>query len=112
MVLTFIIMRLYLHAFPGTNLDIAGYNIHHLYTGILILFFTAIPLILYPKQGRLFDLLCIGFGVGLSLILDEWVYLITTDGTDSSYLLPISLWGGGFMITLAAVYIFLFTLKK
>ena len=107
MVVTFIIMRVYLHTFPGTNLDIAGYNIHHLFTGVLIILLSGLPLILFQINNRLFDLLCIGFGLGLSLILDEWVYLITTDGSDSSYLLPISLWGGVVMIVIATIYIYI-----
>ena len=45
------------------------------------------------------------FGAGLSLALDEWVYLIATDGTNASYLLPVSLWGGVVMIALAVAYI-------
>ena len=45
------------------------------------------------------------FGIGLSLALDEWVYLITTDGSNASYLLPISLWGGIIVVGLTGVYI-------
>jgi hypothetical protein len=33
------------------------------------------------------------------------VYLIVTDGSDTSYLLPVSLWGGVVMIGLASIYI-------
>jgi hypothetical protein len=112
MVLTFIIMRIYLHTFPGTNFDVAGYNIHHLFTGIVILLFTGLPLVLFHNNNHIFDALCIGFGVGLSMILDEWVYLITTDGSDQSYLLPISLWGGVVMISIAILYLLALLLKK
>jgi hypothetical protein len=41
----------------------------------------------------------------LALALDEWVYLIATDGSNASYLLPVSLKGGIVMVGLAAVYI-------
>ena len=44
------------------------------------------------------------FGVGLSLALDEWLYLIVTDGTNQSYLLPVSFWGGAAAVALAAGY--------
>jgi hypothetical protein len=51
------------------------------------------------------DLAAVVFGVGLSMALDEWVYLITTDGSNASYLLPISFWGGAVMIGLASGYL-------
>ena len=41
----------------------------------------------------------------MSLALDEWVYLIATDGSNASYLLPVSFWGGLVMIVLACVYV-------
>jgi hypothetical protein len=53
------------------------------------------------------------FGAGLSLALDEWVYLIVTDGTNASYLLPVSLKGGTIMVVLAAAYVaILYILSK
>jgi len=45
------------------------------------------------------------FGAGLSLALDEWVYLIATDGSNASYLLPVSLRGGMVMVGLAVAYV-------
>jgi hypothetical protein len=39
------------------------------------------------------------------LTLDEWVYLIVTDGTNASYLLPVSVKGGITMVVLAVAYI-------
>ena len=51
------------------------------------------------------DVVAVVFGVGLSLALDEWVYLIVTDGSNASYLLPVSFWGGLVMIALACVYV-------
>ena len=62
------------------------------------------PLVLFNGSSWKLDLAAIVFGAGLSMALDEWVYLITTDGSDASYLLPISLWGGVVMVALAASY--------
>jgi hypothetical protein len=42
--------------------------------------------------------------VGLSLALDEWVYLIATDGSNASYLLPVSFWGGVIVVGAATLY--------
>ena len=105
LVLTFAIVRVMLHASPNSDFDVAGYNIHHLFTGILLLTIGGIPLTLFPGRSLLLDLSALLFGTGLSLVLDEWVYLIATDGTNASYLLPVSLRGGIIMIALAALYV-------
>lgn len=104
MVLTFIIIRGYLFFYPDADFNFLGYNIHHLYTGFLLVMFSSIPLVLFELPRRISYLATFLFGVGMSLVLDEWVYLIATDGSNSSYLLPISFWGGVVMILLASVY--------
>lgn len=105
LIATFVIIRVMLHMSPDSDFDVAGYNIHHLFTGVLLLTAGGIPLALFPGRSLLLDLSALLFGAGLSLVLDEWVYLIATDGTNASYLLPVSLRGGIVMIALAALYI-------
>ncbi len=115
MLLTFATLRIYLHFSPNTDLNVGPYNIHHLYVGLLLILIGGMPLAIFQGQGRLLDVATIVFGVGLSMALDEWVYLITTDGTNASYLLPISFWGGVTMIGLAcgyAVALYLCSAKK
>ena len=102
LVLTFVILRIYLHHFPATKLDIAGYNIHDIYTGILLLSLGGLPLIFFAGNNRLLDIASMAFGSGLSLALDEWVYLIITDGSDAAYLAPISL--GCAVVLIYAMY--------
>lgn len=102
---TFVVMRILLHQSPDSDFDVAGYNIHHLFTGLILLTAGGLPLILFPQRSHVLDLAAVAFGAGLSLALDEWVYLIATDGTNASYLLPVSLWGGVVMIALAVAYI-------
>jgi hypothetical protein len=104
LLLTFVVLRVYLYFSPGSNLDIGTYNIHHLFIGLLLITFAGLPLVLFHGNSRKLDVAAIAFGAGLSMALDEWVYLITTDGSDASYLLPISLWGGAVMIGLAVSY--------
>ncbi len=104
-VATFIALRVYLHLSPSSNFAVGPYNIHHLFTGVLLIVLGGIPLAIFHGKGLLLDLSAALFGIGLSMALDEWVYLITTDGSDTSYLLPISLWGGVVMVGLAAVYV-------
>ena len=107
MVATFVLIRAYLYFYPNADFDVFGYNIHHLYTGFLLVMFAGIPLVLFELPGRISYTATFIFGVGMSLVLDEWVYLIATDGSNSSYLLPVSFWGGLVMILLACAYTFL-----
>jgi len=102
---TFIFLRVSLYLSPNSNFDVAGYNIHHLYTGIVVLTLAVIPLLLFSNPGRIVDGLIIAFGVGLSLVLDEWVYLIATDGSDAAYLTPVSFWGGVIVMAIVIIYI-------
>ncbi len=105
LLLTFVAVRVMLHMSPNADFNVGGYNVHHLFTGILLLTAGGIPLTLFPGRSVILDLSAVLFGTGLSLVLDEWVYLIATDGTNASYLLPVSLRGGVIMIALAALYV-------
>ena len=105
MVATFAVLRLYLYFSPNSDFNVGPYNIHHLFTGLLLITFCGIAVILFKGRTRILEMAIVGFGIGLALALDEWVYLITTDGSNASYLLPISFWGGVVMIALACLYI-------
>jgi hypothetical protein len=105
LVVTFVLLRLWLHNFPNTDLNVGGYNIHHLFTGLLLITLGGIPLAVWQGESRWLDLATLLFGVGLSLALDEWVFLIATDGTNAAYLLPVSFWGGVVLLALACGYV-------
>jgi hypothetical protein len=104
MALTFIILRVWLHNAPNSDLNIGRYNIHHLFTGLLLVAVGGIPLAIFSGSSRRLDWARLIFGVGLGMALDEWVYLIATDGSNASYLLPVSFWGGVVVVGLACVY--------
>jgi hypothetical protein len=104
---TFVVIRLAMWRAPDSDFDIAGYNIHHLFTGVLLSTAAAVPLVLRAGRSRGLDLACLLFGAGLSLALDEVVYLIATDGSNASYLLPVSFWGGVAVVGLGALWIVL-----
>ena len=104
MAVTFAVLRVYLHLSPNTDLDVGGYNIHHLFTGLVILTVGGVAAVVLPAAHPWSLAAVAVFGVGLSMALDEWVYLIVTDGTNQSYLLPVSFWGAVVAITLAVVY--------
>jgi hypothetical protein len=104
-VATFIVIRTWLWFTPNADFDVAGYNIHHLFTGVLLLLASMLPLALGAAAGAPAVIPTVLAGVGLSLVVDEWVYLIVTDGSNASYLLPVSFWGAVVMhaLVVAAV---------
>jgi hypothetical protein len=102
--LTFALLRAYLHFSPDTDLNIGHYNIHHLFTGLLLIAVGGIPLAILEASTPGLKLARWIFGAGLGMALDEWVYLIATDGSNASYLLPVSFWGGVVVIGLALAY--------
>jgi hypothetical protein len=104
---TFVVVRLVMWRSPDSDFDIAGYNIHHLFTGVLLAAAAGVPLILRPGHSRGLDASCVVFGAGLALALDEVVYLIATDGSNASYLLPVSYWGGVVVVGLGALWVLL-----
>lgn len=103
-ILTFTALRIYLFYSPNTDMYIGDYNIHHIYTGIILIAVFGVPLVIMEGKSRLLDISAIGFGAGLAMALDETIFLIVTDGTNSSYLLPVSLFGGIFLISAATLW--------
>lgn len=104
LVVPFLVLRVWLGLWPNADFNVGAWNIHHLFTGILLVVLGGVPLVLFQGDGRLLDGAVLVFGTGLSLALDEWVYLIVTDGSNASYLLPVSFQGGLVMIGLACGY--------
>jgi hypothetical protein len=102
---TFVVIRLALWRSPDSDFDVAGYNVHHLFTGLLIATASGIPLVLRAGRSMALDVSSLCFGGGLALALDEVVYLIATDGSNAAYLLPVSFWGGAIAVGLGAVWV-------
>lgn len=110
--LTVIALRIALHNSPDSDFGVAGYNIHHLFTGLLLIAAGGIPLAIFRETSRLMDAALAVFGVGLGMALDEWVYLIATDGSNASYLVPVSLYGAVVVVGLACLYAFALALAR
>ncbi len=106
---TFVVLRSYLWFAPDTELNVGAYNIHHLYTGLVVATIGGVPLAVFDSSAnhRVVDLARVVFSVGLAMALDEWLYLIVTDGTNASYSLPVSFWGGLAAVALACAYAWL-----
>lgn len=103
--ITFVVFRGVLALTPNTDLNIGSHNVHHLFVGLLILTVCGVPAVMFSGGSRLLDAARFGFGVGLGMALDEWVYLIATDGSNASYLLPVSFWGGLLFVGAAVAYV-------
>lgn len=104
MAVTFLVMRAYLHWSPNTDFNVRGYNVHHLFSGVLLIAVCGIPAVSVPLSPRSRAVATAGFGAGLAMALDEWVYLIATDGTNAAYVQPLSLISGALMVGLACGY--------
>jgi hypothetical protein len=102
MAVTFLVMRCCWS--PNTDFNVGRYNVHHLFTGVLLIALCGIPAVSVPLSPRWRNLTIAGFGIGLALALDEWVYLMATDGTNASYVRPLSLISGALMVCLACGY--------
>jgi hypothetical protein len=101
---TVAVLRAWLFVTPNADFTVRGVNVHHLYSGVLLTVLAAIPLALASSGGTIRRVQVACLGVGLGLMLDEWVYLIMTDGSNAAYLLPISGWGAVAMLGLASAY--------
>ncbi len=104
---TFILVRTALWLSPDSDLNLGGHNVHHLFTGVVLVALSGVPLALWHGRSRLVDAACLGFGAGLALALDEVVYLVMTDGSNASYLLPVSFWGGVVFVGFGAAWVVL-----
>ena len=101
---TFIGQRLYLHLVnPNADLFIAGHNVHHLFVGALLAIPAALVIAFVPQASAARWAALVALGVGSAMVLDQIVFLITTDGSNASYLKPISLWGAIVLEMLAVV---------
>lgn len=102
LLVTFIGQRLFLHLVnPHSDLFIAGHNVHHLFVGALLAVPAAFVIAFVPQASWVRWMAHIALGVGSAMVLDQIVFLITTDGSNASYLKPISLWGAIVLETLA-----------
>ena len=102
-VLTLTILRIFLFIFPSANLNLGYYNIHHLYIGafLIIISLTFFILGIVNKPVIIFA------GISSALVLDEIVYLIATDGSDTHYNTVISLVGAVILTTTIIAFVFI-----
>ena len=103
MLVTFIVQRLYLHLVRVQHIHAAGYLLHHLFTGTLIVIPSAFVLAFGTRNRLLTFLAPAALGIGSAMILDEVVYLVATKASDNDYISPLSFWGATFFISVAVL---------
>lgn len=106
MIATFVAVRVFLYFAPNADFNVGRYNVHHLFTGLIVMAATGIALAVLERDCRLFNAITAGFGAGLGLALDELVYLIATDGSNAAYWLSVSVWGALLSIGVASAFIY------
>src|SRR5947207_11821938 len=106
MLATFVCQRLYLHLVRVQHVYPAGYLVHHLFFGALIVVPAAFILAFGTRNRLLGFLAPVALGIGSAMILDEVTYLVMTKASDDDYGSPVSLIGGGILISLAAGLMF------
>ena len=55
MIVTFVLLRVWLYFSPDADFNVGRYNIHHLFTGLLITAIGGIPLAIFMKSSRMLD---------------------------------------------------------
>jgi len=105
MLATFVCQRLYLHLVRVQHVYPAGYLVHHLFTGALIVIPAAFVLA-FGARNRLLAVLAPAFlGIGSAMVLDEITYLVATKATDEDYVSSVSLSGAVILISLATAFL-------
>src|SRR5579862_3327357 len=106
MLLTFVTQRLVLHhSSPETHVYIAGFLVHHLFSGVLVLLNKTFLLALGIRNMARRNLALVAVGFSSAMVLDEVVYLVCTDGSGTAYRGAISFWGAVVLITLAVLFL-------
>jgi hypothetical protein len=106
MVLTFVTQRLILHhSSPGTHVFVAGFLVHHLFSGVLILIPTAFLLALGIRSIARRNIALVTLGFSSAMVLDEVVYLVCTDGSGTAYRGAVSFRGALVLLTLAVLFL-------
>jgi hypothetical protein len=93
MLATFASQRLYLHLMGVQHVRTNGLIIHHLFFGVMMIIPAAFVLAFGPRHRMSAILSRIMLGVGSAMVLDEMVYLVATQASDSDYVSSLSLKG-------------------
>ncbi len=110
--------RIIVFLFPGLSAVLFGFEVHHLYWGVLLIIIFLLPLIFlwYFRSNRssffVINFIFVGFGIGL--VIDEFVFLVLGGTSDSDYWQNITLIYTIFFltITLGCILFLYWRIKK
>ena len=105
MLVTFACQRLYLHLVRVQHVYPAGYLVHHLFWGALIVIPAAFVLAFGTRLRWLGLAAPVALGVGSAMVLDEITYLIATKASDEDYVSSVSLVGAIILISMATGFL-------
>jgi hypothetical protein len=95
-ILMILVARFYVLLYPNNSLILNGYEVHHLYTGVLIILFSIIPVIFIGHiylNNKSRKLLLFIIGIATGLIIDEFFFLLSGGKTNNDYWNSISVNG-------------------
>ena len=101
MAVTVLVARLSVVFFPGREIKVFDFVIHHFWYGIVIL----VLAYLLPKDIKLLRFMILGIGLGF--VLDELVFMILGGGDDVAYWAPLSLAGTVILLGISELVIWL-----
>lgn len=70
LLLIIVVLRVYFHFSLHNNFYFGTYNVHHIFIGLLLITFAALPLVLFQGNSQKFNAVAMAFGAGLSLVLN------------------------------------------
>jgi hypothetical protein len=106
MLATFAGTRLPLHLGGVHHVYPFGHLLHHLYTGALLVIAAAFILAFASGKRLVAIVTRVILGIGSALVLDEVVYLVVTQASDTDYVSSISLWGAVILMFLGTALLF------
>jgi hypothetical protein len=101
--ITFVGLRLSLHLGGVRHIHPGGHLIHHFFFGAMLLIPAAFLLVFPPHGSRLRLTNFAVVGVACGLMLDEFVYLLATQGSDADYVSGVSLVGALVLVSSSTV---------
>jgi hypothetical protein len=104
---TFACQRLYLHFIGVHHVYPGGYLVHHLFWGAMLVIPAAFTLALGPRSRATAIMSRMALGSGTAMILDEIVYLVATEASDTDYTSPLSLKGAIIFISIGVVLLWI-----
>lgn len=113
MLLAFASVRVVLYLVPGVGgSQVAGYHVHHLLIGILLVVLGGVPAVLIEAPGAARSAAIVAFGLGLGLALDEWVLFVLREASPgTAYPSRGSVLGACVLTALTVLYAFLIRLR-